>query len=359
MWKRLPQDRSAELERRQLHCQGLVTMGKFLCPRCQRLHQESDARIGEVIICTGCQVRVRVPARRNNLRDFPQQSNSSKTRGREDDGATYRLASPPVPLFSSPAGKSHNWDDSDGQIRNPKQRHRLLTGLMALALLAATATGTVFYFDKTDEVSGWIAEAKTWIEKAIDRNSSSLTTRSPAVSDSISENELTSYFNWTPPDGWQKGNMQTRVRGENVLNFDATTAELPTVEVKFHFKRDDISEAAFWNQLKKSANDNPETPTWLPERQIGLRTLYTSEFAGKDDRSYRNYHWFVTEKSVQCSICISGTPEELEQAITGLEASFEAAIATQQESKPLLESEPIHPKQERNEQTQFNDGATR
>lgn len=140
-------------------------MGSFLCPRCQRLHQEPDARVGEVITCAGCQSRVRVPARRNRPGDFSLKTQSFPPRGRDADEASYRLASDSEPVYSSPGGNRRNGDISAPPVRVVKQRNPMLTGLTVLALLAAAATGAVYYFEKTDEVSRWIAEAKTWIEK--------------------------------------------------------------------------------------------------------------------------------------------------------------------------------------------------
>jgi hypothetical protein len=221
-----------------------------------------------------------------------------------------------------------------------------MTGLTLLVVLAAAATGAVFYFDKTDDVSRWIAEAKTWIEKEIERQSFSPGTNSKTISDSISESELTSFFNWTPPDGWQSSPPQNGADGENVLTFVATKAELPTVEAKFAFKRDRMTDAMFRYQLKQSANADAEMPTWLEERRIGQRTLYTSESSGKLTRITRNYYWLVAERSVQCSINVSGDPEELEQAIAALEPSFKDAIAMQrqQETKPGLKSKHVDSK---------------
>ena len=52
-------------------------MAKFRCPRCQHMNQEPDDRIGLVVLCQGCQQKLRVPSRKPELRQDVLQTSSS------------------------------------------------------------------------------------------------------------------------------------------------------------------------------------------------------------------------------------------------------------------------------------------
>ncbi len=125
--------------------------------------------------------------------------------------------------------------------------------------------------------------------------------------------------------------------GGKFLTFHAKTSALPSIDVKFDFKRENISEADMLARLKRTTaatNTVGGKTQWLPAKSIGRRTLHVIEVLNNRERSMRNYRWLVSERNIECTVAISGSPAEFAKSIAAFEASLEAAISGSENQKP-------------------------
>lgn len=333
-------------------------MGKFLCPRCQRLHQEPDERIGEVVICINCQCRVRIPARRSAWQKLNQQSesrtnsihpgnafggfapSSGNTTGAEQQGY-FTIPGPPsdssVYALRDPNRNFASSTDATGvKKRNSPKGLIARPGRTISSIVLVAMVITLGWFGWNDPTFKSV-EKLDWKRITSKVPWSSVDTPQGGVVAEPDESEVADVFPWKPPEGWDRSAaaVQPGTSGVRSMAFHATVAELPSVDVRFEFQRTSIGQVKSINQFNP-VTDSQESHTRtqsFPAKLIGPYQVNSRQFPSSDDhRMVRVYHWYIPQRSIECTITASATEEELPRAILAFESSMEMALSNPLES---------------------------